>query len=229
MFLILREVVCSWVPCGQNFALCSACDHGQRYCSDDCRDKARRCNQRRARRKYARSEKGRKNNCERQRRFRAGMAEKMRSDAKKSNGSLFSAGPKCVELDSWSGPGGDAVGCASAPVNARREEALSAFDIASTVSDAEAEYGAESGTDSTTNAQAGGREGCGADGGTDSTANAQAGGREECGPVSAMSTVSVAEEVIGYCHVCSRPGRVVNRSASRGRFRRTGHQRSQPV
>lgn len=68
MVLELREIVCMW--CGEVFWLCSACDRGQRYCSEECR-RARRAERLRAyRKKYARSESGRKNNRQRQRRFR---------------------------------------------------------------------------------------------------------------------------------------------------------------
>jgi len=92
--LELREVTCNWRPCGNVLYMCAGCDRGRRYCSDACRDASRRHNQRRARRKYARSDRGRENNCERQRRWRVKEAERKR------NGSVFTSRKTCVELDS---------------------------------------------------------------------------------------------------------------------------------
>ena len=111
----LREVICGWAPCGRVFWLCSGCDRGQRYCSDACREAARACNQRRARRRYARSPRGRRNNCDRQRRLRARQA------ARKRNGSVFTAGSGCGELSACTEPAvssretAKASGVASAP------------------------------------------------------------------------------------------------------------------
>lgn len=85
MATLLREVTCR---CGVVFWLCSACDRGHRYCSDDCRRTARQRSLRRARRKYAHSERGRRNGRERQRRFRQRHPGRQKS-SKKRNGSLF--------------------------------------------------------------------------------------------------------------------------------------------
>jgi len=96
--LVLREVICGWAPCGRVFWLCSGCDRGQRYCKEACRESARACNQRRARRTYARSPRGCRNNRERQRRWRARQA------ARKRNGSVFTAGLRCGELSACTEP-----------------------------------------------------------------------------------------------------------------------------
>lgn len=68
MAVRLREVEC--MECGCPFHLCRSCDRGQCYCSERCRRAARERSLRRARRKYAHSEKGRLSNCYRQRRHR---------------------------------------------------------------------------------------------------------------------------------------------------------------
>jgi hypothetical protein len=73
----LRPVRCK--RCDRLFYLCRSCDRGQSYCSDACRKASRQRTVRRARRKYARSEKGKRNNRERQRRFRKRKSLKLRS------------------------------------------------------------------------------------------------------------------------------------------------------
>lgn len=76
MFVQLREVVCQWEVCGRVFLLCRSCDRGHRYCSHLCRTLARAFILRKARLKYAASRKGKKNNAERQRRWRQCRHEK---------------------------------------------------------------------------------------------------------------------------------------------------------
>lgn len=95
MAVLLREVTC---PCGVVFWLCSACDRGHRYCSAECRLAGRQRSRRRARRKYAHSERGRRNNRERQRRFRQRHRGRRRTSSKKRNGSLFSSRAGCAVL-----------------------------------------------------------------------------------------------------------------------------------
>jgi len=94
MAVLLREVTCR---CGVVFYLCSACDRGHRYCSDDCRQAAREWSRRRARRKYACSERGRQNNRDRQRRFRQRHRKQQRISQKR-NGSLFPSRTRCDVL-----------------------------------------------------------------------------------------------------------------------------------
>lgn len=92
--LELREVTCDREGCKNVLYLCAGCDRGRRYCSDACRDASRRHKQRRARRKYARSDRGRKNNCVRQQRWRENQVERKR------NGSVFTSQETCAEMDS---------------------------------------------------------------------------------------------------------------------------------
>ena len=56
--------------CHQQVMICQQCDHGQRYCANECRQLARKSSLKRCNRKYQNSLKGRFNNAERQRRFR---------------------------------------------------------------------------------------------------------------------------------------------------------------
>ena len=74
MALGLRAVVCAWEACGQVFLLCSACDRGRKYCSQDCRGRGRQESLQRARRKYAVSAKGKEKGRERQKRWRCGLS-----------------------------------------------------------------------------------------------------------------------------------------------------------
>ena len=67
--LWLRVICCQ--RCGLWFGLCSSCDRGQRYCSDQCSEQARRVSLKAAGAKYQRTERGRERHAERQRRYRA--------------------------------------------------------------------------------------------------------------------------------------------------------------
>jgi hypothetical protein len=67
--LWLRVICCQ--SCGLWFGLCSSCDRGQRYCSDQCSEQARRISLKAAGAKYQRTERGRECHAERQRRYRA--------------------------------------------------------------------------------------------------------------------------------------------------------------
>jgi len=127
MAVLLREVTCR---CGVVFYLCSACDRGHRYCSDACRQAARRSSLHRARLKYARSERGRKKNRDRARRFRRRHGSRpprrarrrparseqdhrdrarrfqqrhgeWRKISKKRNGSPFSSQAECALMRAW--------------------------------------------------------------------------------------------------------------------------------
>ena len=57
--------------CGAEVLLCSCCDHGQRYCTDECAQAARACSLRAAGKRYQASPRGRHAHAERQRRYRA--------------------------------------------------------------------------------------------------------------------------------------------------------------
>lgn len=89
----LRIVVCGW--CQARILLCSRCDRGKRYCCDDCREKGRTRSDRKASQKYARSERGRESNRQRQSRFRARHPEKSR---RRRNASVFPPAEDCDEL-----------------------------------------------------------------------------------------------------------------------------------
>lgn len=91
MAVQLRKIECRW--CGQVFFACQRCDFGRRYCGEPCRNAAKQRNDRRARRDYARSDKGRQNNLERQHRFR----EKRRT-ARNSKGKQESVTDRSSQL-----------------------------------------------------------------------------------------------------------------------------------
>lgn len=57
--------------CHIEVLVCAPCDHGQRYCSAECRKQARLASQRRASRIYQNSRAGRCNHARRQQRWRA--------------------------------------------------------------------------------------------------------------------------------------------------------------
>jgi len=54
--VLLREIQCPW--CGKLFCICRSCWRGQRYCSDACRQAARRKAHRQAQQRYRRTERG---------------------------------------------------------------------------------------------------------------------------------------------------------------------------
>ena len=62
--------------CHHQVRVCQSCDHGQRYCGEDCRQIARMKSLKRSNQKYQKSRKGRFNNAYRQRRFRQRKKEK---------------------------------------------------------------------------------------------------------------------------------------------------------
>ena len=64
-----RWLVCG--ECGDQTAVCRRCDRGQRYCTKRCRQDARRDTTRRARAKHRRSEEGRLDHRDAERRRRA--------------------------------------------------------------------------------------------------------------------------------------------------------------
>ena len=66
----LRQRFCRAQACGSVFYVCRSCDRGQRYCSERCRDKARREQQRAANRRHQRSPEGRLDHRDRQREYR---------------------------------------------------------------------------------------------------------------------------------------------------------------
>jgi hypothetical protein len=73
----LRFVICAEPGCRQVFFLCSRCDHGDRYCRPECRDRARRRVRHDAAVAYARSFKGRRAAARRQQRYRERLRKKV--------------------------------------------------------------------------------------------------------------------------------------------------------
>jgi hypothetical protein len=66
----LRQRFCRAQACGAVFYLCRPCDRGQRYCSEQCRDKSRREQRRAANRRHQCSPEGRLDHRDRQREYR---------------------------------------------------------------------------------------------------------------------------------------------------------------
>jgi hypothetical protein len=65
-----RQRFCRAQACGSVFYVCRRCDRGQRYCSERCRDKARREQRRAANRRHQGSPEGRLDHRDRQREYR---------------------------------------------------------------------------------------------------------------------------------------------------------------
>ena len=70
-------MVCALAKCCQVFFLCRDCDRGDRYCSQDCSEQARRESLRAAGRQYEKTFAGLRQNAARQARFRKRAREKV--------------------------------------------------------------------------------------------------------------------------------------------------------
>ena len=68
--VLLRQRQCRGEWCGAVFYVCRSCDRGQRYCSEQCREKSRREQRRAANRRHQRSDEGRLDHRDRQREYR---------------------------------------------------------------------------------------------------------------------------------------------------------------
>ncbi len=66
----LRQRLCRAEACGAVFYVCRCCDRGQRYCTERCRDEARRAQRRAANRRHQCSVEGRLDHRDRQREYR---------------------------------------------------------------------------------------------------------------------------------------------------------------
>lgn len=75
-----RQISCHAANCGEVFFVCSRCERGQRYCSDNCRKYVRRIQQRAANRRHQQSEEGRLDHRDRQRAYRQRRAERRVTD-----------------------------------------------------------------------------------------------------------------------------------------------------
>jgi len=73
-FVLLREIQCGW--CGTVFCICRSCWRGQRYCSDACRQAARRQGHRQAQHRYRRTKKGKSAHRAAEKRRRVGLSQK---------------------------------------------------------------------------------------------------------------------------------------------------------
>jgi hypothetical protein len=191
----LREVMCGFRGCGRALYLCSGCDRGRRYCSDRCRDAARHDSMRRARRKYALSDRGRRKNRERQERWRERQARRVR------NGSVFTGEGPCVEvvpctgLASSEGEAGSGDGSTAGP----RQEP----DVPASAVDARYAFP------------------FGARGLRPGAVTLQLSPHVQ-GLPSGSDRQRAQDGDIRRCDVCGCIGRVVHRSAKRGRFRWQG-------
>jgi hypothetical protein len=72
---VLRQRFCRWQQCNALFWICRSCDHGQQYCSDRCRTKARREQRRAANLRHRKTLEGRLDQRDRQRAYRRRRAE----------------------------------------------------------------------------------------------------------------------------------------------------------
>jgi hypothetical protein len=72
---VLRQRVCRWRECGEIFWICRSCDRGHCYCSDRCRQKARREQRRVANLRHQRTPEGRLDHRDRQRTYRRRKAK----------------------------------------------------------------------------------------------------------------------------------------------------------
>jgi hypothetical protein len=67
---VFRQKFCKAESCGARFFICSHCDHGQSYCSEECRLRSRREQHRVANRRHQQSPEGRDDHRDRQRAYR---------------------------------------------------------------------------------------------------------------------------------------------------------------
>ena len=78
--VVLKLRCCIHSDCGSLFAICSCCDRGQRYCSQQCRDRSRLRQRRAANRRHQRSPEGRLDHRDRQKRYRCRCGAKSVTD-----------------------------------------------------------------------------------------------------------------------------------------------------
>jgi len=72
---VLRQRFCRWRECGAIFWICRSCDRGHCYCSDRCRQKARREQRRAANLRYRKTLEARLDQRDRQRAYRQRLAK----------------------------------------------------------------------------------------------------------------------------------------------------------
>jgi hypothetical protein len=71
---VLRQRVCRWKECRALFWICRHCDRGHQYCSDRCRQKARREQRRSANLRHRKTLEGRLDQRDRQKAYRQRLA-----------------------------------------------------------------------------------------------------------------------------------------------------------
>jgi len=71
---VLRQRVCRWQECGAIFWICRHCDRGHQYCTDRCRQKARRAQRRAANLRHRKTLEGKLDQRDRQKAYRQRLA-----------------------------------------------------------------------------------------------------------------------------------------------------------
>lgn len=74
--IVLRQRLCRWHKCNALFHICVSCDRGQCYCSDSCRQHARRKQRREANRRHRQTLEARLDQRDRQRAYRLRLAKR---------------------------------------------------------------------------------------------------------------------------------------------------------
>jgi hypothetical protein len=92
--VLFRQRLCRAGGCGWVFYVCRSCDRGQRYCSERCRDKARREQRRAANRRHQRSREGRLDHRDRQREYRRRLIARRVTDHGSETAGDFSSLPE---------------------------------------------------------------------------------------------------------------------------------------
>jgi hypothetical protein len=72
---VLRQRVCLGQGCHAIFFICAHCDRGHRYCSEPCRNQARRQQRRRANKRHQQSSEGQLDHRDRQREYRCRLRQ----------------------------------------------------------------------------------------------------------------------------------------------------------
>lgn len=88
-----RTLQCAY--CQTEVLICTRCDHGQRYCSQDCRQQARAACVRKASRRYQSSRAGRLNHARRQQRCRDRQRERQRQHPSSPSPANSDSSPSC--------------------------------------------------------------------------------------------------------------------------------------
>ena len=97
-----RQRFCRGIDCGAMFFVCQPCYRGQAYCSEDCRQKMRRQQRRKANQRYGQDAEVRQDHCARQQEYR--NRQRLRRVTDQSSiiecGSGSIGGPRLIKLES---------------------------------------------------------------------------------------------------------------------------------